>query len=41
MLRLLLILLASPLVLGSNEFGVKFLEDNAKKDGVISLPSGL
>ena len=41
MLRLLLILLASPLVLGSNEFGVKFLEDNAKRDGVISLPSGL
>ena len=41
MLRLLLILSASLLVLGSNEFGVKFLEDNAKKDGVISLPSGL
>merc|ERR1719263_2103717 len=41
MLRLLLILSASLLVLGSNEFGVKFLEDNAKQDGVISLPSGL
>jgi len=26
---------------GSNEFGVKFLEENAKKEGVISLPSGL
>merc|ERR1719305_2032102 len=41
MLRLLLIISASLLVLGSNEFGVKFLEDNAKQDGVISLPSGL
>merc|ERR1719364_288219 len=41
MLRLPLILSASLLVLGSNEFGVKFLEDNAKQDGVISLPSGL
>merc|ERR1719263_576582 len=41
MLRLLLALSASLLVLGSNEFGVKFLEDNAKQDGVISLPSGL
>merc|ERR1719389_1510175 len=41
MLRLVLILSASLLVLGSNEFGVKFLEDNAKQDGVISLPSGL
>merc|ERR1719387_3460380 len=41
MLRLVLILSASLLVLGSNEFGVKFLEDNAKKDGVITLPSGL
>ena len=25
----------------SNEFGVKFLEENKKKDGVITLPSGL
>merc|ERR1719243_147872 len=41
MLRLVLILSASLLVLGSNEFGVKFLEDNAKQDGVITLASGL
>mmetsp|Transcript_55829 Transcript_55829/g.88480 ORF Transcript_55829/g.88480 Transcript_55829/m.88480 type:complete len:224 (-) Transcript_55829:140-811(-) len=25
----------------SNDFGVKFLEENAKKEGVITLPSGL
>lgn len=28
-------------LLASNDVGVKFLEENAKKEGVISLPSGL
>jgi FKBP-type peptidyl-prolyl cis-trans isomerase FklB len=36
------ILLLPILVLGgTNEEGLKFLEENAKKDGVITLPSGL
>merc|ERR1712193_139943 len=26
---------------GTNEFGKKFLEENKKKEGVITLPSGL
>jgi FKBP-type peptidyl-prolyl cis-trans isomerase FklB len=26
---------------GSNEFGIKFLEENKEKEGVITLPSGL
>jgi len=26
---------------GTNEFGLKFLEENKKRDGVITLPSGL
>eukprot|EP00967_Tisochrysis_lutea_P148184 scaffold282646_cov40-Tisochrysis_lutea.AAC.1 len=29
------------LAAGSNEYGVKFLEENAQKSGVIALPSGL
>merc|ERR1719412_907961 len=31
----------APVRAGTNEFGKKFLEENAKKEDVISLPSGL
>merc|ERR1719377_388395 len=34
-------LLLAALASASNEFGVKFLEENKGKPGVISLPSGL
>jgi len=33
--------LAWPTLAGTNDFGLKFLEENKKKEGVITLPSGL
>jgi FKBP-type peptidyl-prolyl cis-trans isomerase len=39
--RLSLFLLAASSALASNEAGKKFLADNAHKDGVVVLPSGL
>ena len=41
MLRLGLVLCSCLLVRGSNEVGLKFLEDNKNKEGVITLPSGM
>merc|ERR1719326_1142301 len=42
MYRLCFILAVTPLVtIASNDFGIKFLEENKKKEGVITLPSGL
>merc|ERR1719436_2207367 len=35
------LLLFALAVFGSNEEGIKFLEENASKEGVISLPSGM
>ena len=37
----LLLVLFTTSALASNEFGLKFLEENKGKDGVITLPSGL
>lgn len=36
-----ILLFASTAVLGSNEFGLKFLEENKVREGVITLDSGL
>merc|ERR1719327_561567 len=41
MLRALVLAIGAAVALGSNAEGIKFLEENAKKDGVITLPSGL
>ena len=40
-LRSLLLLSSCLLALGSNEAGLKFLEENKNKEGVITLPSGM
>ena len=41
MLRLLVCFLPALAWAGTNEFGLKFLEENKNKEGVVTLPSGL
>jgi FKBP-type peptidyl-prolyl cis-trans isomerase FklB len=41
MLRRLILLLAAGASCASNEFGLKFLEENKPRDGVVTLASGL
>jgi len=41
MMRALLTLTFATVAAGSNEFGIKFLEENKLKQGVITLPSGM
>ena len=41
MMRVLLLASALISALATNPVGLKFLEDNGKKDGVVTLPSGL
>ena len=40
-MRALGLLFGAAVAFASNEAGIKFLEENKKKDGVITLPSGL